>query len=223
MSETAPFGRGRVRRLFGLDRTGPEPGATRSGQPLNPFTLPNLIGLIRLLLIPVFLIVAFSTDDGVSWTAAGIYWVISAGDYLDGLLARVTGQYSRLGALLDPVVDRLTILSGVVVCWYFELLPRWMLVLLALRELVTLLLARWGLSHGVDIEVNWLGRMAVFPVMSAIFFAMVWPGWFPTTLLAIGIVMATMATVLYARVGRDRIRELQELAAGETPPHRAQQ
>ncbi len=223
MSETAPFGRGRVRKLFGLDRSGPEPGATRSGQPLNPWTLPNLVGLIRLLLIPVFLIVAFNSEDGVSWTAAGIFWVISAGDYLDGLLARVTGQYSRLGALLDPVVDRLTILSGVVVCWHFELLPRWLLLLLALRELVTLLLARWGLSHGVDIEVNWLGRMAVFPVMSAIFFAMVWPGWFPTTLLVIGIVMATMATVLYARVGRDRIRDARQAAQGSEPEDPAQQ
>jgi len=222
MSEPAPFGTGRVRKLFGLDRSGPEPGATRSGQPLNPFTLPNLVGLIRLLLIPVFLIVAFSTDDGVSWTAAGIYWVISAGDYLDGLLARITGQYSRLGALLDPVVDRLTILSGVVVCWNFELLPRWLLVVLALRELVTLLLARWGLSHGVDIEVNWLGRMAVFPVMSAIFFAMVWPGWFPTTLLVMGIVMATAATVLYAQVGRDRIREAREAERSPPPPDSAQ-
>lgn len=222
MSEPAPFGTGRVRKLFGLDRSGPEPGATRSGQPLNPFTLPNLVGLIRLLLIPVFLIVAFSTDDGVSWTAAGIYWVISAGDYLDGLLARITGQYSRLGALLDPVVDRLTILSGVVVCWNFELLPRWLLVVLALRELVTLLLARWGLSHGVDIEVNWLGRMAVFPVMSAIFFAMVWPGWFPTTLLVMGIVMAIAATVLYAQVGRDRIREAREAKESPPPPDSAQ-
>lgn len=209
MGEAAPFGRGRVRRLFGLDRSGPEPAATRSGQPLRPFTVPNLVGLIRLLLIPVFLVVAFGSGDGTSWTAAGIYWVISAGDYLDGLLARVTGQYSRLGALLDPVIDRLTILSGVAVCWYFELLPRWLLVILALREIVTLLLARWGLGHGVDIEVNWFGRMAVFPVMSAIFFAMIWPGWFPTALMVIGVAMAIMATALYARVGRDQIREKQ--------------
>ena len=217
MGEAAPFGKGRVRRLFGLDRSGPEPGATRSGQPLRPFTLPNLVGLIRLLLIPVFLVVAFDSGDGTSWAAAGIYWVISAGDYLAGLLARVTGQYSRLGALLDPIIDRLTILSGVIVCWHFELLPRWLLLILALRELVTLVLARWGLSHGADIEVNWFGRMAVFPVMSAIFFAMIWPGWFPTALLVIGIVMAIMATVLYARVGRDRIREAR-LAALDAMP-----
>ena len=56
---------------------------------------------------------------------------IAAGDYLDGFLARVTGQYSRMGALLDPLVDRLTILAGAVVCWHFELLPRWALALLA--------------------------------------------------------------------------------------------
>lgn len=203
--DAVPFGTGRIRRLFGLDRTGPEPTETRSGQPLNPFTLPNLVGFLRLLAIPVFLYFAFSSDDGESWLAAGIFWCIAAGDYLDGLLARITGQYSRLGALLDPVVDRLTILSGVVVCWNFELLPRWLLVLLAVRELFTVVLARWGLRHGVDIEVNWLGRMAVFPVMSALFFAMIWPGWFPNTLLVIGVVMAFLATWLYARVGRDQI------------------
>ena len=192
--------------MFGLDRTGPEPEPTRSGQPPRPFTLPNLVGFIRLLALPVFLVIAFNTEDGESWLAAGIFWCISAGDYLDGFLARMTGQYSRLGALLDPVVDRLTILSGASVAWYFELLPRWLLALLVLREVLILILARWGLRHGIDIEVNWNGRMAVFPVMSALFFAMIWPGWFPTTLLVIGVVMAYVALYLYARVGRDQYR-----------------
>lgn len=210
--ERAPFGRGRIRRLFGLDRTGAEPGATRSGQPLRPFTLPNLVGLLRLIGLVAFLLLAFSSGDGRSLTAAAIFWLVAAGDYLDGLLARVTGQYSRLGALLDPVIDRLTILSGVVVCWHFDLLPRWMLLLLALRELATLILARWGLAHGVDIEVNWFGRIAVFPVMAALFFALMMSGWFPVTLLAIGLLLAGVATILYARVGRDRVRAATESA-----------
>ena len=51
------------------------------------------------------------------------------------MAARVTGQYSRLGALMDPVIDRLlAILAGVVVCWHFELLPRWALAVLVARE-----------------------------------------------------------------------------------------
>ncbi len=85
-----------------------------------------------------------------------------------------------MGAILDPVVDRLAILSGAVVCWHFELLPRWALAALVVRELVTLGLAQYGLRHGVDIEVNWLGRVAVFPIMAAIFFSMLFGGWLPT-------------------------------------------
>ena len=52
------------RRLLGLDRSGPPPPETLAGAPLNPWTLPNLIGFIRLALIPVFLVLALSSDDG---------------------------------------------------------------------------------------------------------------------------------------------------------------
>jgi cardiolipin synthase (CMP-forming) len=201
MTDAAPFGRGRIRRLFGLDRTGAKPRQTRKGEPLNPWTIPNLVGYVRLAALPVFLVLAFESGDGRSAPAAIVFWLIAAGDYLDGFLARVTGQYSRMGALLDPLVDRLTILSGAVVCWHFELLPRWALALLALRELVMLGLAEYGLRHGVDIEVNWPGRLSVFPIMGGIFFAMVFAGWVPPALLILGLALAILATALYARAG----------------------
>lgn len=209
MGAPAPFGTGRLRRLFGLDRTAPPPAQTRAGEPLRPLTIPNLVGYVRLAAIPVFLYLAFESGDGRTASAAILFWLIAAGDYLDGLLARVTGQYSRMGALLDPVVDRLTIVSGAAVCWHFELLPRWALALVVVREAVTLALAQYGLRHGVDIEVNWLGRLAVFPIMSAIFFAMVFDGWVPTALLIGGIVLASLATLLYARLGMRVARRLQ--------------
>jgi cardiolipin synthase len=204
--EFVPFGKGRVRRLFGLDRTGPQPRQTRRGEPLHPLTLPNMVGYVRLAAIPLFLYLAFDSGDGRSAAAALVFLAISLGDYVDGFLARVTGQYSRMGAILDPVVDRLTIVSGAVVCWHFELLPRWALAALIARELVTLGLAQYGLRHGVDIEVNWLGRVAVFPIMAAIFFSMLFGGWLPATLLIIGLVLSILATVLYARMGREAAR-----------------
>jgi cardiolipin synthase len=205
----APFGTGRLRRLFGLDRTAPLPAQTRAGEPLRPLTIPNLVGYLRLAAIPVFLYLAFESGDGRSAAAAILFWLIAVGDYVDGLLARVTGQYSRMGALLDPVVDRLTVVSGAAVCWHFELLPRWALALVVVREAVTLVLAQYGLRHGVDIEVNWLGRLAVFPIMSAIFFAMVFEGWVPTALLIGGLVLAIGATALYARLGVRVARRVQ--------------
>lgn len=209
MTDRDPFGRGRLRRLFGLDRSGPKPRQTRKGEPLNPWTLPNLVGYVRLAALPVFLVLAYNTGDGTSVASAMVFWAIAAGDYLDGLLARITGQYSRLGALLDPLVDRLTILAGAVVCWSFELLPRWALALLALRELVMLVLAWYGLRHGVDVEVNWPGRISVFPIMGGIFLALLAPGWVATALLIWGLAMAIIATVLYARAGMRAVRHAQ--------------
>jgi cardiolipin synthase len=195
-----------VRRLFGLDRSGPPPRQTEKGEPLRPWTLPNLVGYLRIAAIPLFLYLAFESGDGRSAGAAIVFWLIAAGDYVDGFLARITGQYSRLGALLDPFIDRLTILAGAIVCWHFELLPRWALALLVARELVMLLLAQQALRRGVEIRVNWPGRISVFPIMGGIFFALVVDGWVPTALLIVGVGLALVATVVYARTGLEAVR-----------------
>jgi cardiolipin synthase (CMP-forming) len=189
------------RRLTGLDRSGPSPPQTQRGQPLNPWTIPNAIDYVRLALIPVFLVVAVSSGDGQDWRAVLIFAIVGWSDYLDGIAARVTGQYSRLGALLDPLVDRLLVLAGAIVCWHFELLPRWGLALLAAREVFMLGLVRWGMRHGADIKVNWLGRLGIWPVLGALFFAMTGLEKMGEILLYIGLAMVLAATVDYVRDG----------------------
>lgn len=187
------------RRLFGIDRSGPLPSETRRGAPLHPWTIPNAVGYMRLAAIPVFCVLAFSSDDGRDPAAALLYFAIAAGDYLDGFLARATGQYSRMGALLDPVVDRATVLSGAAVCWHFELLPRWALIVLAAREVATLVLAQLALRRGIDIEINWIGRIGVFLVFGCIFWAMVLDWWIIQAAFAVGVAIAVLATLLYVR------------------------
>jgi CDP-diacylglycerol--glycerol-3-phosphate 3-phosphatidyltransferase len=194
------------RRLSGLDRSGPLPSQQLHDQPWNPWTLPNAIGFLRLALIPVFLLVALSSDDGVDATAAVIFAVIAWTDYLDGITARITGQYSRLGALMDPVIDRLLIVSGVVVCWNFELLPRWALALMALRELSMVLIARLGLRRGFELQVNMVGRWGVWPAMAAPFGAMVGLETAAHVLLYLGLVLTWTATALYLRDGLRSLR-----------------
>ncbi|HTA15079.1 MAG TPA: CDP-alcohol phosphatidyltransferase family protein [Solirubrobacteraceae bacterium] len=195
-----------VRRLVGLDRSGPSPRQTLAGEPLRPWTIPNAIGFARLALIPVFLIVALSSDDGVSALAATLFAVIGWGDYADGIAARVTRQYSRLGALMDPVTDRLLVICGVIVCWDFDLLPRWALAVLIARELFMIALGRYGLTRGVDLRINWPGRISVAPLMGALFFAMVGLGTFAEALLYIGLALALLASALYVRSGRAQLR-----------------
>lgn len=195
-----------VRRLFGLDRSGPAPAATAAGAPLNPWTIPNAIGFARLALIPVFLVVAFSSDDGIDQYEALLFAIIGWGDYADGMAARVTRQYSRLGALMDPITDRLLVISGVAVCWHFELLPRWALAVLVARELAMLAIARFGLARGVDLRINWPGRLAVAPVMGGLFFPMTGLGTLGEVLLYVGLALALLATALYVRDGRRALR-----------------
>jgi cardiolipin synthase (CMP-forming) len=194
------------RRLFGIDRSGPPPDATLSTQPLNPWTIPNAIGFVRLLAIPVFLILAFSSSDGQDTVAAILFAVIGWADYLDGFAARLTGQYSRLGALLDPIVDRLLIVSGFVVCYHFSLLPRWAILLAVARELFMLLLSRYALRHGLELRINWLGRLGVAPPMGAPFFAMIGLHSLALIMLYVGLALTLSATALYVVRGLAQLR-----------------
>jgi cardiolipin synthase len=160
---------------------------------------------VRLAGLPVFLYLAFSSGDGRSPAAAAVFWAIAVGDYIDGFLARATGQYSRMGALLDPVVDRLAILSGAAVCWHFELLPRWALAVLAAREVITLILAQVALRRIGELEINWLGRIAIWPTMASIFFAMISESVVWDAMLIVGVALGVLGTIAYVRTG---LREL---------------
>jgi cardiolipin synthase (CMP-forming) len=194
------------RRLSGVDRSGPPPEATLSGHPLNPWTLPNAIDYLRLAGIPVFLIVAFSSSSGQDAMAVVLFAVIGWSDYLDGFVARLTGQYSRLGALLDPLVDRLLIVSGMVVCWHFNLLPRWAIGIVIARELFMLVASRYALSHRVELVINWPGRLGVAPIAGAPFFAMAGVHWLALVMLYVGMALGILSAVLYVRRGHREIR-----------------
>ena len=140
----------------------------------------------------MFLVVALSSSDGTGALGATLFAVIGWGDYADGIAARVTGQYSRLGALMDPVTDRLLVVSGVVVCWHFQLLPRWAIAVLAVRELLMLALGRYGLRAGWSCASTGPGRLAVAPVMGAFFFAMVGLATVGEVLLYVGLALALL-------------------------------
>jgi cardiolipin synthase len=195
-----------TRRLLGLDRSGAPPPETLPSAPLRPWTIPNAVSFARIALIPVFLVLALSSGDGRIAIATIFFVVVAWGDYLDGILARVTGQYSRLGSLLDPLTDRLLVLSGAVVAWRFELLPRWALAVLGARELLMVVLSQLALRRGLDLKVNMLGRWAVWPTMAAIGFSLMFESWVNNILLYIGLAMTLAATALYVQDGLQRLR-----------------
>jgi len=195
------------RRLVGLDRSGGPPPETRRGEPLNPWTIPNAIGFARLALVPLFLLVGLTSGDGRSGLAFALFAFIAWSDYFDGMAARVTGQYSRLGALLDPLTDRLLILSGAIVAWHYETLPRWALLVLAAREALMLVLTQVALRRGIDLNVSMLGRWAVWPVMSALALALLIESWVLDVALYVGVAMTLAATARYLQDGVRALRK----------------
>jgi cardiolipin synthase len=187
------------RRLSGLDRSGGPPPETQPGAPLNPWTIPNFIGYCRIACLIAFLFVALADDDGEGWQQFTLFAIVAWGDYADGIAARVTGQYSRLGALMDPVIDRALVISGVVVCYYHELLPRWALLVLAAREALMLIAGPFYVRRFGELRITMLGRWAVWPTMSAIAFALIGVEPLDEVLLYVGLAMTLGATMQYVR------------------------
>ena len=121
-------------------------------------TLPNVITLLRLALLPVLVCLTYSHHARGVIAAWVLFSVAAATDWLDGYLARRTGSVSRLGTILDPVVDKIVALSVLLVFVDLRLLPLWIVLLNMAREfLVTA--ARYACttpSHVVG--ANWMGR-----------------------------------------------------------------
>jgi cardiolipin synthase len=194
-----------ARRLLGFDRSGPPPPETTPDAPLRPWTIPNAIGYARAALIPAILIFAYAANDGTTAGTGICFFFAAAGDYADGITARITGQYSRMGAILDPVLDRLLALSGLAVCWSFELLPRWLVALVVAREALMLVLGQAWLRRGLALAINWPGRVAVGPTLFGIWLALLGVAAPAEGFLYAGITLALIATGYYLR---DGVRQL---------------
>lgn len=130
-------------------------------------TVPNAISFGRILSIPVFwwLIVHERT------TAAGLilFVVVAATDWVDGYVARRTGQVSELGKVLDPVADRLAIASGLVALVIRDAFPLWAALLILIRDALILVVgASLLVGPRVSLDVRAVGKVATFTLMAAI-------------------------------------------------------
>ncbi|MFC1420953.1 CDP-alcohol phosphatidyltransferase family protein [Streptacidiphilus cavernicola] len=134
-------------------------------------TIPNVLSMARLVGVPVFLwLVLWPVFGGPHNDGWAILILMASGvsDYLDGKLARKWGQISRLGQLLDPLADRLFVLSTIVGLTWRQIMPWWLTVLLLGREVFIASLLPILRKHGYGPpEVNFLGKAATFNLMYA--------------------------------------------------------
>lgn len=126
-------------------------------------TVPNVLSFIRLIGIGVF---GWLVIDGRMLAAAVLVAVSAATDWFDGFIARRFHQVSRIGQWLDPIVDRLFILSTIVGLAIAGVLPWWLLVVLLGRDVMLLCLLPFLRRFGVtSLPVNFVGKTATFLLM----------------------------------------------------------
>lgn len=179
--------------------------APTTGVSERRLTLPNVLSIIRLVGVPVFLWAIITERDTVA-----LFTLMASGltDYADGKIARKFHMESRLGQFLDPIADRLYILTTLIGLTWRDIIPLWLVLVLISREVAMTLMLLYLRSRGqVGLPVHFVGKAATFNLLYA----------FPLLLLADspgtlgelarpvgwafawwGIVLYWLAAVLYA-------------------------
>ncbi len=138
---------------------------TTDGEDAGWWTWANLITLVRLAMLPVFVWLLFTTDHRA--VAAWMLAALGATDWIDGFVARQLHQVSNVGKIIDPVADRILVITGLIAVAAAAGVPWWFAVLTLVRELIvstlTLLLAALGAAR---IDVLWWGKVSTFALMT---------------------------------------------------------
>ncbi len=154
--------------------------------------LPTILTLSRILLAPVFI---FSVYQHPVFGAL-IFSIASITDYLDGYLARHSGDITKLGIILDPIADKFLIVSALIVLVDMERLPAWIAIIIIVREFLVTGLRAIALSKNILIPAETGGKLKTFTQIIAILCLILMGSFFDIDLYDIGIILIWIALAL---------------------------
>ncbi len=147
--------------------------------------LPNLLASLRILIAPVMFWIILNpqtfTDNGfdITWNyyfVSLLFVLASITDFLDGYIARKWNQMTMLGAILDPLADKMLTLAAFLGLMVMGDASAWAIYIIIVRELFITGLRTVALSEGISVKASWLGKIKTFAQMIAIgFLLMHWP------------------------------------------------
>ena len=133
-------------------------------------TTASKITLVRVAMIPAFML-AFLLSPGhtwLKWLALGIFILASLTDYVDGHIARKYNQVSDFGKFLDPLADKLLVISAMCIFCQWNLMPAWALMIVLAREFSVTGLRLIAVQKGRVIAAGWSGKVKTFSTMVAL-------------------------------------------------------
>jgi len=169
--------------------------------------LPNALTVLRLALIPIFVVVLLGADNGTSWAAGIIFAAAGVTDQVDGWLARRWRVESQFGKLADPLADRLMIDAAVIILWLDDKLPWYGAAIIVLRDVILVGGYKLLVPHGYELNVSTLGKLATWLLYASLTFLIVTPSdteW-PLWLFWLALALAVIAGVQYVVKARREV------------------
>jgi CDP-diacylglycerol--glycerol-3-phosphate 3-phosphatidyltransferase len=130
--------------------------------------LPNTLTLFRIFLVPFLVVVLLTKFEGRETVGLVIFLTAVATDFLDGYLARRRGEITTMGALLDPIADKLLVSSAFISLVELQLAPAWMVVVVVAREFAVSGLRAVASGQGVVISASGWGKAKMFTQVTAV-------------------------------------------------------
>lgn len=162
-------------------------------------TTANKLTILRVLMIPAFLVVMYLDFPGSHYWALGIYVVACLTDLLDGYIARHYNQTTDFGKFLDPLADKLLVLAAMCMFCQWGVFPAWALMIVLTREFAVTGLRLVAVGKGNVIAAGWSGKVKTASTMIGLCFLMAFPtiGWLAWTVLGVIVVTTVYSGVEY--------------------------
>lgn len=137
------------------------------------FTLANIFTALRILLAPVFFYLAIMNEPFSTRLAVLMFGVAALTDYFDGWIARKFGEVSELGMFLDPLADKVLVLSAFLSFVYLDIIPIWTVVVIVLRDAGTTLMRVYADAVKMRVETSRSAKWKTFLQMIFVFYILI--------------------------------------------------
>lgn len=156
------------------------------------FNIPTILTIVRIFIIPIFIIEAPANPQ----LGAFLFIIASITDFLDGYLARKFGQITKLGIILDPIADKLLVISALIILVDIARVPAWIATVIVLREFIITTMRFYALSRGIVIPAETAGKVKTVLQMLSIILLLIAEEIYGIDLYDLGLILIYIATFM---------------------------
>ena len=181
-----------------------------------PLNVPNILTLLRILLVPVLVVALLSKAPNGSALAAGVFALAAITDGLDGYIARSRRSITTFGKVMDPIADKLLIAAALITLVSLERVEPWLAMVIIAREFAVSGLRVAAGQQGLVIPASPLGKLKTFFQIAAILAVIATDAWYAHAILYVAALVTIISGADYFLNFRRRIEEARQKLIHET-------